>query len=97
MIIIQSLEFLDIDKNNRNIQISHCRKHIVGCSVGQKLQEHQVNICRTELVPSLLGLLFCRDDTAVNDLYRIRDRFLERLILSLKFRHQRRELRQICS
>ena len=34
VIVIQSFQLLNIYQNNRNIQVTDCRKHVVGCSVG---------------------------------------------------------------
>ena len=34
VIVIQSFQLLNIYQNNRNIQVTDCRKHVIGCSVG---------------------------------------------------------------
>ena len=88
VVIIQGLYLLYIYKDNRHIQILYSRQHIVGCCVCKELHDHQVNVRRAELVARFLGLLFCRHHAAVDDLNGIRDRLLERLILSLELRHQ---------
>ena len=74
--------------SNWNIQITDRRKHVVGCCVCQHLKKYKVNICCTELISCHHCLLFCCHHSAVNDLYCIRDRFLECVVLCLKFRHQ---------
>ena len=97
MIIIQRLQLLHIDQNYRNIQIPNSRKHIVRSGIGQHLQKYQVNIRRAELVSGNHCLLLGRHHSSVDNLNGIRDRFLERSVLRLKFRYQRRELRKIGS
>ena len=88
VLIIQRFDLLNVYKNNRNIQITDRRKHVVGCCVCQHLKKYKVNICCTELISCHHCLLFCCHHSAVNDLYCIRDRFLECVVLCLKFRHQ---------
>ena len=86
---------LDIDQHDRHIQIAHCRQHIIRSSVGQQLQNNQINIGSAELIACCHRLLLGRDDTAVNDLNGVGQRLFEGGVLALKLRHQRGELRQI--
>ena len=88
VIVVKSFQFLNVYKNYRYIQILHCGKHIVGCSVGQKLKEYKVNVCRAEKISRCLGLFLGSDHSAVDNLYSIGKSLLERLILRLKLRHQ---------
>ena len=88
VLIIQRFDLLNVYKHNRNIQITDRRKHVVGCCVCQHLKKYKVNICCTELISCHHCLLFCCHHSAVNDLYCIRNRFLECVVLCLKFRHQ---------
>ena len=95
--IIGSLLFLYIYKNHRNIQVPDSRQHVVGCCIGQKLQNNKVHVCRAEFIPCCHRQLLRSDNAAVNHLNGVRQRLLERCILALELRNQRRELRQICS
>ena len=95
--IIQRFQFLNVHKNDRNIKITDCRKHVVGCCIGQHLKKYKINICCTEFVPSFHSLLFCGNHSTVDDLYCTRKCFLERIILCFKFRYKRRELRKVCT
>ena len=88
VIIIQRFQFLNIDQDNGYIQVSDGREHIVGCGIGQQLQEYQIHISSTECVSGSLGLFLGRNDAAVYDLDGIRNRFFECVILCLEFRHQ---------
>ena len=95
VVIVQSFQLLDIHEHDRHIQVLHSREHVVGRSVCKELKEHQIHVRRAEQVARCLGLLFCRHHPAVDDLHRIRDRLLKCLILRLKLRHKRRELRKV--
>ncbi len=97
MVIVKGFQLLNIHKNHRHIQILHCGKHIVGCRVGKELHKYQINVRRAEQISGCLRLLLCGYHSAVDNLHRIGERLFERLVLRLKFRHQRRELRQICA
>ena len=88
VVIIQRFQLLDIDQNHRNVQILHCRKHIVGCGVGQKLHKHQIYVCRAEQIARCLGLLLGGNHTAVDNLYGIGKCLFECLILGFEFRNQ---------
>ena len=93
--IVRRFLLLDIHQHDRHIQVPDCRKHVVGCGVGQQLHDHQVHVRRAELVPCRHGLLLGGHQTAVDDVHGIRQRLFECLILGFKFRYQRRELGQI--
>ena len=86
---------LDIDQHDRHIQIAHCRQHIIRGSVGQQLQDDQINISSAELIACCHRLLLGRNNAAVNDLNAVGQRLFEGGVLALKLRHQRGELRQI--
>ena len=88
VIVIQCFQFLNVNQNNRYIQVTDCRKHIVRCSICQHLKEYQVYICCTEFISGFHRLLFCCYHSSVNDLYGIRNCLLECLILSFKLRYQ---------
>ena len=88
VVVVKSFQFLNVYKNYRHIQILHCGKHVVGCSVGQKLEEYKVNVCRAEKISRCLGLFLGGNHSAVDDLYCVGKSLLERLILRLEFRHQ---------
>ena len=81
VLIIQCFDLL-------NIKVTDCRKHVVGCCVCQHLKKYKINICRTEFISCFHCLLFCCNHSTVDDLYCIRDCFLECSILTFKFRHQ---------
>ena len=88
VIIIQCFELLNVHKNNRNIKITDCREHIVGCRIGQHLKKYDINVCSTEFISGFHRLLFCCYHSSIDDLYCIRDCFFECLILSFKLRYQ---------
>ena len=92
MVVIQRFQLLDIHQHDRNIQILHRGKHIVGGGVREELHHHNVHIGCTEFIAGRLRQLLGRDQTAVHDLHRVGQRLLKRFILSLEFRHQRGEL-----
>ena len=81
VIIIQCFKLLNVHKNNRNIKITDCWKHVVGGSVGQHLEKYQINICCTELISGFHSLLLCGNHSAVNNLYGIWKSFFECCIL----------------
>ena len=93
--VIRRFELLHVHKNDRDIHVADSRKHVIRSRVGEKLADHQVDVRCAELVACRLGQLFGRDDPAVDDLYCVRNRLLERVILRLELGHERRELRQI--
>ena len=93
--VIRRLEFLYVHQNNRHVDVANSGKHVVRGRVGEKLADHQVYVRRAELVACRLGQLFGRADSAVNDLDCVRKCLLERVVLTLELRYQRRELRQI--
>ena len=93
--VIRGLLLLQIDQNDRHVQIPDGGKHIVGCGVSQKLQNHEVHVSGPELIPRRHCHFFCSDNAAVNQLHAVRNHALEVRILALKLRDQRRELRQI--
>ena len=80
VIVIQSFQLLNIYQNNRNIQVTDCRKHVVGCS--------EINVCCTEFIPSSHRLFFCCYHSSIDDFYGIRNCFLKCLVLSLKLWYQ---------
>ena len=88
VIIIQSFQLLNVYQNNRNVKVTDCRQHIVGCSVGQHLKENKVNVCCTEFISCNHRLLFGCYHSSINDLYSIRNCFLKCFILSFKLRYQ---------
>ena len=95
MIVIQRLQLLKVHQHDRHIQIFDSRKHVVGSGIGQKLQKYQIHVRCPELIPCSLRLLLRGNHPSVDQFHRIRKRLLKRFILGLKFRHQRRKLRQI--
>ena len=86
---------MHIDQYNGYIQIAHGGQHVVRGCIGQQLQNNQVNVCGTELIARCHGLLFGGNNAAVNDLNGIGNGLFESGILTLKFRNQGWELRQI--
>ena len=93
--VVRCLLLLDIDQNDRDIQVSDCGKHVVGGRIGQKLQDHQIHICRAELVAGLHGQFLGCNDPAVDDLDCVRKGLLECFILPLEFRNEGWELGKI--
>ena len=94
--IVRSGFLLDVDEDDRDIEVSDGRQHVVGCCVGQELQDDEVDVRCAELVAGGHGLFFGGDDAAVDDFDGVRKvLFLERFVLSVKFRDQSRELGQV--
>ena len=93
--IVGSFLFLNVDQNDRHIQIADSGEHIVACCVGQKLQDHKVHIGCAEFVARGHGHFLSRDKTAVNQLNRIRNALFEFGVLRLELRNEGRELGQI--
>ena len=95
VVIIKCLKLLYIYEYHRNVQVPDCRKHVIGCGIGQQLHKHKINIRCTEFIPCSLGLFFCGDKPAVDHINRIGNRLFKCLILCLEFRHKGRELGQV--
>ena len=95
MFIIRRFFLLDIHKDNRHIQVTDRREHIVRSRVGQQLQDDQIHVGRTEFIAGRGRQLLGSDQSPVDQFHRIRNHLFKRFILRLKFRHKGRELRQI--
>ncbi len=96
-VIVERLHLLQVHDDDRDIQVSHGRKIVVGGRIGQHLQEDDVDVCRAEEVAGFLSLLLGRHHTAVDDLDRVREHLLEIRVLALELRYELRELGQVCA
>ena len=93
--IVWSQLLLYVDNDDRNIEISDGRQHIIRGTIGEHLQDDEVNVCCAELVASSHRLLLAGHHTAVDNLDGVGQRLLECLILSLKLRNELGELWQV--
>ena len=95
--VVRGFLLLDVHENHGHVQVAHSGQHIVRSSVGQQLQNDQINVSGAELVACGHGQFLGGDDAAINDFYAVGDGLFEVGVLLLKFGYEGRELGQIGS